>query len=133
MKTIQKTVSRRLQYPASAYRFLFSALRYTQEKLGRAQAPDKNDERAAHITGQELLCGIRDYARHEFGLMALTVFHCWGVHATEDFGRMVFELIERGEMRKTPHDQLGDFHDLYDFEEAFARNYRIDVRHAFRE
>ena len=130
MQTIRKTAPRRLQYPVNAYRFLFSALRFTQDRLGRAQGHGPEDERA-HISGAELLKGIRDYARDQFGLMALTVFNCWGIHATDDFGRMVFELIERGEMRKTNRDQLSDFYDLYDFEETFDRDYRIDVTGAF--
>lgn len=131
MKTIQKSpLSRRLQYPVNAYRFLFSALRYTQERLGRTQGHGPEDERA-HISGPELLKGIRDFAREQFGLMTLTVFHTWNIHATDDFGRMVFELIDRGEMRKTNRDQISDFYDLYDFEDAFDRQYKIDMSQAF--
>jgi len=130
MSTIQPPPISRLRYHPNAYRFMFAALRRTQQSLGRSQAHGPDDERA-HISGQELLEGIREYALEQFGLMARTVLHCWGIHSTEDFGRMVFELIERGEMRKTENDQLGDFFDLYDFAEAFERQYQIDVSHAF--
>ena len=112
----------------NAYRFLFAALRRTQDNLGRAQA--SGDEQA-HISGQELLEGIREYALEQFGLLTLTVFHTWGIYTTDDFGRMVFELIERGEMRKTDQDHLADFSDLYDFEEVFNQQYRINVSLAF--
>lgn len=130
MSTTGKTALPRLRYSLNAYRFLFTALRYTQEKLGKTQAHGPDDEQA-HISGPELLFGIRDYARENFGLLAKTVFNSWGIHATDDFGAMVFELIERGEMRKTDRDQLIDFYDVYDFDEAFSRNYRIDVSAAF--
>lgn len=109
---------------------MFAALRRSQQKLGRSQAHGPDDERA-HISGPELLDGIREFALEQFGLMARTVFRCWGVQATDDFGRMVFELIERGEMRKTDNDQLADFFDVFDFEEALERRYEIDPSHAF--
>lgn len=109
---------------------MFSSLRRVQQQLGRSQAHGPDDERA-HISGPELLEGIRELAIEQFGLLARTVLHCWGIHSTDDFGRMVFELIERGEMRKTDADQLTDFFDVYDFEDAFDRQYQIDVSHAF--
>lgn len=130
MNTTAKSAAPRLKYHLNGYRFLFAALRHTQEKLQRSQAHGPDDE-SAHISGQELLEGIRELAVEQFGLMASTVFACWGIHTTDDFGRMVFELIDRGEMRKTMHDQISDFFDVYDFDEAFVRNYRIDVSRAF--
>jgi len=63
--------------------------------------------------------------------MAQTVFRCWSIHTTEDFGRMVFDLIDRGEMSKTESDQLSDFSDVFDFEEALVNQYQIDVSRAF--
>jgi uncharacterized repeat protein (TIGR04138 family) len=130
MSTTQKAPLPQLRYHPNAYRFMFAALRRSQQKLGRSQAHGPDDERA-HISGPELLDGIREFALEQFGLMARTVFRCWGVQATDDFGRMVFELIERGEMRKTDNDQLADFFDVFDFEEALERRYEIDPSHAF--
>ncbi|HTI52029.1 MAG TPA: Minf_1886 family protein [Planctomycetaceae bacterium] len=130
MNTTQKAPLPQLRFHPNAYRFMFAALRRAQQKLGRSQAHGPDDERA-HISGPELLDGIREFALEQFGLMARTVFQCWGVQATDDFGRMVFELIERGEMRKTDNDQLADFFDVFDFEEALDRRYEIDLSHAF--
>jgi uncharacterized repeat protein (TIGR04138 family) len=130
MSTTQKTQVTPLRYHANAYRFLFAALRRAQQNLGRAQSPGADDEQA-HISGPELLDGIREFALQQFGLMARTVFHCWSIHTTDDFGRMVFDLIERGEMRKTDSDQLTDFSEVFDFEDALDHQYRIDVSHAF--
>src|SRR5262245_52343356 len=130
MSTTQKTPVKRLRYHPNAYRFLFTALRRAQQNLGRTQSHGTDDEQA-HITGPELLEGIREFALEQFGLMARTVFHCWSIRATDDFGRMVFDLIERGEMRKTESDQLSDFCDVFDFEDALDQQYHIDVSHAF--
>lgn len=130
MSITQKVAIPELRFHQNAYRFLFAALRRTQQGLGRSQAHGPDDHRA-HISGGELLNGIREFALEQFGLMSLTVFHCWGIRTTEDFGRMVFELIERGEMRKTDSDQLSDFYDVFDFADAFDRQYHIDVSRAF--
>ena len=130
MNTTQKTTPPRLRYHPRAYDFLFAALRRSQQNLGRTRGKDSGDEHC-HITGPELLEGIRGLALEQFGLMARTVFHCWSIHTTEDFGRMVFDRIERGEMSKTDSDQLSDFSDVFEFEEALDQQYQIDVSHAF--
>jgi uncharacterized repeat protein (TIGR04138 family) len=129
MTTTTKTSARRLRFHQNAYQFVFAALRHTQQKLGRGSR--RTAEAESHISGQELLEGVRDLGLEQFGLMAAMVFRHWGVRTTADFGRIVFELIERGEMRKTDRDQLEDFFDVYDFEEALDQNYRIDTRQAF--
>ena len=137
MNTTQKTSPPRFKYHPNTERFLFEALRRTQRSLGRLKEDGLQSESHApgeqqvHISGPELLHGIREYALEEFGLMARTVFHCWSIHSTEDFGRVVFHLIERGEMSKTDGDQLSDFNDVYEFEEALDNQYRIDVSRAF--
>jgi uncharacterized repeat protein (TIGR04138 family) len=130
MSTTSKTLSTRLRYHQNAYDFVFSALRYTQEKLGRTVAFGPEDE-DAHITGPELLEGLRRLALKQFGLMTRTVFRHWGIHSTDDFGRIVFELVERGEMRKTERDQLQDFFEVYAFEDVFDRCYQPDLSKAF--
>lgn len=122
----------RLRYHSDAYEFVFEALRYTQEMLERCpEAIDfegEFDDESAHITGQELLAGIRVYAQEQFGLMARIVFSTWGITRTEDFGRMVFELVDEGRMRKTDRDDIGDFHEVYDFTEAFDRDYEPQIK-----
>ena len=113
--------SSRLKYHTDAYRFVFDALQFTQEKLHRPKLSDPDDE-SAHISGQELLEGVRELALKKFGLMSRSVFAYWGISATEDFGRIVFELVERGEMRATERDRLGDFLNVYDFDDALDRD-----------
>ncbi len=124
------TASSGLRYHANAYQFIFAALRYTQQSLGKSSDP-QGDESDAHITGRELLEGIRLLGQQDFGLMARTVFRGWGVTSTEDFGKIVFELVERGEMRKTDRDNLHDFVGVYKFEDALDGTYKIDCSVAF--
>jgi len=106
---------------------VFAALRHTQDLLGR----DAASEQSGHISGPELLDGVRSLGLQHFGMLAVSVFRSWGIASTEDFGRVVFELIESGEMRKTDDDQLADFMDVYDFEQAFRADYVPDTSEAF--
>lgn len=130
MTITSKPAVTRTKYHPDAYQFLFAALRHAQRKYNRVPA-DEAGEQEAHVTGRELLEGVRELALQQFGLLAAHVFDHWGIHVTADFGRMVFELIDRGEMKRTEQDQFGDFLDVYDFEDAFDRDYRIDTSRAF--
>jgi uncharacterized repeat protein (TIGR04138 family) len=104
------------RYNPDAYFFLVEALDVTVKDIRKRQ-PDH----ARHVTGKELLEGIKEYALDEFGPMAFTVFSEWGLHATQDFGEIVFNLVEAGRLGKTEADSRTDFKDVYSFEEAFVQ------------
>ncbi len=126
------TTAKTQKYHPQAYRFIFPALKYSQDLFRRPLGSDLNfTEAEAHISGQELVHGIRLYAQEQFGMLARLVFNSWGIYTTEDFGKIVFELIESGEMKKTEDDALGDFCNIYDFEEVFDEQYIVDVSRAF--
>ena len=76
-----------------------------------------------HVNGGELLDGIRDLALNRFGPMAKTVFQQWGVERTEDFGEIVFQLVEQGLLGKTEADKRSDFARGYDFDDTFVRDF----------
>lgn len=121
----------RLRFHPQAYLFVTEALKVAQDGLGRASSPPTNEE-SAHISGRELLDGIRILGCKTFGMMAPTVFRNWGVETTLDFGRVVFDLVDRGELRKTDNDCLADFADVYDFAVVFHDHYYVDISKAFR-
>jgi len=118
------------RYAYEAYEFLFAALHHTQKMLGRQpreqQAPE-GAEQHHHVSGRELLLGVRDLALREFGLMARTVFRMWGIQRTDDFGEIVFNLVESNLMSKTQEDSREDFHEIYDLDKALVEDYRIEV------
>ena len=101
------------RYRPEAYAFLMQALSFT---VSRLEAP-------RHVTGRELLLGIRDLALQQYGPMAKPVFDHWGVRETLDFGRMVFQLVDAGLLGRTETDRLEDFDRQYDFEDALVRDY----------
>lgn len=120
------------RYAYEAYEFVFQALSYTQKLLDREPPPGADAPVTAqhHVSGTELLRGIRGLAQREFGLMARTVFHMWGINRTDDFGEIVFHLVQAGLMSKTDDDCRADFHDVYDLDQALVQDYRIQLDEA---
>lgn len=125
-------VKRDPRYPLEAYEFVERALKHTVERLGRVSRPEPGSEtqEPLHVSGRELCEGIRDLALREFGLMARTVFHMWGIERTDDFGDVVFNLVEANILKKTDQDDRGDFHNLFDLDQALVQGYRIQVDEA---
>ncbi|HLZ46378.1 MAG TPA: Minf_1886 family protein [Gemmatimonadales bacterium] len=97
------------KYHERAYVFVLAALEFAQTRLPARR----------HLSGAELACACRDFALEQFGMLAGAVLTHWGVHTTEDFGEIVFMLIEVGLLARQPTDKLEDFQDVYDFAEVF--------------
>ena len=112
MRVILKEDTR---YPLEAYVFLRLALDFTIRTLNKPTSGP-----ARHITGQELLDGIRRYALQEFGPITRTVLDTWGITRTEDFGNLVFNLVSHGVLGKTDQDKVEDFSNGYSFQTAFT-------------
>lgn len=109
-RAVQRLCAADPRYASEAYLLTLAALHFT---IAALPAP-------RHITGQELLAGLRQYALDQFGPMARAVLEHWGVRATEDFGRIVFALVEAKVLRKTDADSLEDFRGGYEFDDAFG-------------
>lgn len=110
-------------YKPAAFAFVQTGLRYTAKQL--FDQPVATTEAASapadrHVTGQQLCMGLREFATLQFGLLARTVLASWCITRTEDFGRIVFALVDSGLLRKTPQDNLEDFAAVYDFDEVFG-------------
>lgn len=110
---LDKIVAFDPRYQRDGYLFVREALDYTQKKVV------KNQKRARHVSGKELLEGIQEYSLSQFGPMALTVLETWGITRCEDFGEIVFNMVEAGILSKTPTDSRDDFKNGYDFVHAF--------------
>jgi len=116
------------RYSREAYEFIFEALAHTQQMLDRVpQTGDREPGPQFHVRGPELLHGACDLARQEFGLLAKTVFHQWGIHRTDDIGEIVFNLIEAELLSKTEHDDRLDFHDVFDIDRALTEDFTIPL------
>lgn len=109
-------------YPPEAYDFVQQGLSYTVQIV---HGPGAKPRASRHVTGQDLCEGIRAYALNQYGMLARSVLRHWNIEGTLDFGRIVFALIEAGQMQKTDDDTIEDFRDVYDFRAAFELEYRI--------
>jgi len=126
VKTIQEVVEELGMYPREAFEFVSRGLQFTVERLhGDCQ---KGDERR-HITGQQLCLGLKDFALRQWGFMATAVLGRWNITCTEDFGRIVFALVDNGFLMKTAEDSLEDFKNVFDFASVFDHGFRIADKH----
>ena len=115
---LEKIRAKDPRYTRDAYLFVKEALDHTQKSIIR-----ENKGGIRHVTGQELLKGIRELALTQYGPMAMTLLEEWGVHTCEDFGEIVFNMVEGELLAKTESDSRTDFAGGYDFFEAFRKPY----------
>ncbi len=115
-RDVDALVTKNPRYPREAYIFLREALDRTQKAASKS-----NKRRSSHVTAAELLDGIREHALEEFGPMAITVLEDWGLKRCEDFGALVFNLVEAGLLSKTEKDNPDDFKGGFDFDDAFRK------------
>jgi uncharacterized repeat protein (TIGR04138 family) len=110
-------------YPQEAYQFVRDGLQHTVKALhgeqGETTRENAGDAPDRHVSGQELCVGLRDYALNRYGMLARTVLARWGIVRTDDFGRIVFAMIDAGMMRRSDSDCMEDFRGVFDFDEAF--------------
>lgn len=124
---IKEIIKKDPRYLPQAYQFVFEALDYTTNILGKRQL--KTNELERHVTGKQLMEGLRQYALKQFGFMALTVFEQWGVKQDADFGNIVFNLVESGLMGKTETDSRDDFKNTYDLKKVFDEEFKFDGKY----
>jgi uncharacterized repeat protein (TIGR04138 family) len=107
------------RYDRKAYEFVRLGLDHTVKDLKKKN--NDRSERSRHVSGRELLDGLRGFALDQFGPMAKTVLNSWGVGECRDFGNIVFNLIEFKVFSKTETDRPEDFDSLYSFDDAFVK------------
>lgn len=125
--------SRAAMFPDEAFEFVREGVRHTVsilhgqtrrvQRLPASQVLIPGEEfidESRHISGQQLCMGLRDFAIQRYGLLAGCVLERWGVKRTEDFGTIVYALIDRKELRASPRDSYEDFKGVFDFAETFG-------------
>ena len=101
------------RFDERAYLFVLAALEQFQTRLAERR----------HITGRELPLSCSDLALERFGVMARLVLDHWGVRSTADIGDIVFTLVDLELLISQPGDTREDFADVFDFDQAFEREY----------
>ncbi|MFH0918519.1 MAG: Minf_1886 family protein [Candidatus Omnitrophota bacterium] len=120
---VEKICLRDKRYKPEAYEFMLQGLAFTQKKL----------KKTAHVSGAQLACGLRDYAINQYGALAGRVLAYWGISRTQDFGNIVFNMIEKKLLSKTEEDSVQDFDAVYDFKAAFSNVLASSVMEGLKE
>ena len=110
------------RFDRKAYDFVRLGLDHTVKELRKKDAA--RADRSRHVSGPELLEGLRSYALDQYGPLAKTVLDAWGVRRCRDFGDIVFNLIEYNVFSKTENDRREDFADIFHFDEAFVKPFK---------
>ena len=117
------------RYSPEAFRFLFESLEFAIRLAGKQE--ETGPER--HVSGQEVLAGMREYAQQLFGPLAAQVWRSWGVRQSIDWGRIVFLLVEDGMLNRQDSDSVEDFRSGFDFDEVFVENYHVPLTDRLEE
>ncbi len=120
---VEKICEKDPRYKYDAYVFVMEGLAFTQKKFRRTK----------HVSGEELLEGLRELLLEKFGPMTLRVLEHWGIQGTEDFGNIVFNLVDNKVLSKTEEDTIESFREGYDFHEAFSEGYRKKLLEDIRQ
>jgi uncharacterized repeat protein (TIGR04138 family) len=104
---------REQRFDERAYLFVLGALEYCQQRL-----PERR-----HISGRELALACRDLALDRFGVLARLVLENWGIRNSLDIGDVVFTLVDLELLMSQPTDSREEFADVFDFDQAFERDY----------
>jgi len=107
------------RYDRKAYNFVREGLDRTVKELRKKERARSSGPR--HVSGPELLEGLRTFALDQYGPLTQTVLHAWGVRRCSDFGEIVFNLIDYHLFSKTDTDRREDFAEVYDFGDAFVK------------
>ncbi|RJP27975.1 MAG: hypothetical protein C4533_05720 [Candidatus Omnitrophota bacterium] len=122
-KLVEEICSADPRYKPESYEFVIHALHFTQKKL----------KESGHVSGRELLGGIKDYAIEQFGPLAKNVLNHWGILKTDDFGNIVYNMIKKKMLSRRDEDSLEDFKKVYDFDVVFADILRSSVIKQIKE
>ncbi len=115
-------IARNTKYPVDAFIFVQQGLDHTVRTIHGEMADNAAPEemQSRHVTGEQLCHGLRRFAIHQYGLLARTVLKRWRINSCEDFGHIVFAMVEAELMHKTENDRVEDFVGVFAFDEAFS-------------
>lgn len=118
---VAQAVAKDPRYHPLAYEFVRDALHVAVKHF-------REGEEDQHVTGQQVLEGVRLHALDEYGPMALTVLNEWGLERGEDVGNIVYNLIDTGYFGKNEGDSIQDFEGGYEFAAAFSAPFQPSSR-----
>jgi uncharacterized repeat protein (TIGR04138 family) len=111
---LTRIIARDKRYTINAYQFVLDACSTVWEKQFAT-----GDFTVTHVSGVQLLDVFRKHAFNTYGSDAKSTLNAWGVFKCEDFGEIVFNLIDEGLLTAQEQDSKEDFRGGFDFDTAF--------------
>ncbi|MBP5510437.1 MAG: hypothetical protein J6Z49_05925 [Kiritimatiellae bacterium] len=124
LKTIRAIVAKDPRFAINAYLFVQESLDVAVK--GRLHRCGAIQEAPRHVDAKDWLQAFKEYALSEFGPLARDVLEEWGIRSTADVGELVAHLVDAGVIARQKGDTYDQFKDVFSFEEAFERPYRVD-------
>jgi len=115
-EVVEQICENDLRFSSDAYHFVQEGLNHTLKSLKRG-----GQHAHRHVSGQELLHGLREFALKEYGPMSKAVLNEWGIKTTDDIGQIVFNLVNASVLGKNDTDSPGDFKNVFTFDDAFVK------------
>ena len=115
-EVVEQICEKDSRFASDAYHFVQEGLNHTLKSLKRGGSQPHR-----HVSGGELLSGLREFALKEYGPMSKAVLNEWGIKATDDFGQIVFNLVNGGVLGKNETDSPNDFKNVFSFDDAFVK------------
>ena len=115
-EVVEQICEKDSRFSSDAYHFVQEGLNFTLKSLKRA-----GQHAHRHVSGQELLHGLREFALKEYGPMSKSVLNEWGIRTTDDIGQIVFNLVSASVLGKNDTDSPSDFRNVFTFDDAFVK------------
>ncbi len=115
-EAIEQIVKKDPRYPKESYHFIREILDFTIKHFKKNTLGSDR-----HVSGKELLEGVRLYSLQEFGPLAFTVLTEWNLRTCEDIGEVVYNMVSMRILKTTANDSRDDFKNGYHFEEALRK------------
>ena len=122
--TIQKILDKDSRFHPEAYSFINDAVIYTVSQINTQK---ERSER--HISGFQLLEGIKDFAVSQFGPMAYEVLSSWGLKDSLSIGYVVFNMVDHQLLGKSENDSISDFDNAFDLKEELLKPFQPSNPH----
>lgn len=113
--TVRKILLNDSRYAPDAYEFINDAVIFTVKLF------EQEKGKSRHVTGVELLIGVKELAIKKFGPMSYEIFQEWGIRDGMAVGNIVFNMLDYGLLSKTEKDSIEDFSVAFNFEEELKK------------
>ena len=122
-KQVDEIIAKDSRYPFEAYEYVSQAV----GKVCRELAEDNNGETRRHISGKQLIDGLKVLLLKDFDRMAIDVLKLWNVNATDDIGNIVFNLVNAKLLGVSENDSIDDFKNQGDFYQMFVAPFEVHL------